>query len=1352
MEDADITQDMEKSGSGKLNLSTGMLTYTFHDFTGYDSVLPIKISHIYKEEFDDECHVGKSWRLNLQQEIVWEDGKWQYTDKEGRIYSFDDGYDSKDERSAIRNEKLGLDLFEDKDNSTIHLVDRNNNTLEFALIGEKYRLSAMHIFPSTPSDTINAYALHITYYADGRINTITAGKEINGNRPVVQFVYTANNLLSELKYSLAKETTIARYRYDSGNLTGITLVDDNTQAEIKRTTTFRYTEKSFTIFDETSENTDGTKKTLTYAKDESGKIESYSIGYGEKEQDKTTIVYTADTITMENGADISLSAVIESKKDISIVSFNSMGVVSQYSYDIADSSLQRPKKVNDATSRGFNYQSLANTYSDTLDIYHDDFENGIDNWKGAKKTSIRAISGESCISGATLQKEYTLTASDIIGETTIYLSLWAATDTNAIATNIKITISGSESWEITHKLDRNLANKWQFAAFCLGKRKVGDIITIEVSNNKGTIYLDDVRLTKSPYETPDDIPDTIYDAFGNVTKTYQYNPIDEEIEQIEYTYNDAHQLTQQLQTSGKKQRSKITNTYDKNGLQTQKREYGKSSIYYTQESCSYTNYILTTSIDANNVKTQYSEGTDSFTTTIIGEKNSPNMMQTEERFSNSGTTKMLTSDSLKNTYLYSENGNLQTAKFHYNRTSYKAEMSFEYDTFGNLYAVKIGEVSLVECEYDYKHLNKITYANGDDVSYTYDIKDRIVAIQENGEEVATIDYSDDEENFVDVVHSNGLIYTSASINSNGQTSEYSVEFEEIRRILRVVGCAANGTGNITATEYYIEDGGDPFEKCTYTKDGNGLLTKIEREYHGASSTTYNYDNLYRLTSKTTKYAATSARRYKTAYTYNNVSGNQKGTRITEENHSIGSNTVNYAYSYYANGNLKSITSGSDVQSEYIYDEYGRLIQENNYALGQSYKLTYDNGGNITRKETYIITDNKIASRPTQTDIYDYETITDNYGQNAAWKDQLKGYNGVAIKYDKMGNPLNYLGIAMTWNGRKLMTANGIAMEYDYNGLRVKKGDKIYYWQNDNLIMERWMKNGEENYIYYHYDESGVCGMNYNGTEYYYLKNILGDIIAIYDTLGNLQCRYVYDAWGNHKIYNAGDVEITTAEETHIGNINPLRYRGYYWDSEFNLYYLQSRYYDANLGRFINADDISYLDPESVIGFNLYAYCGDNPVMYTDPDGTSFLLVAGIVLGLAALAATIQDIVQIANGNITSTVTTTAQGGNVQIKNSYKIITPWMQWGYSVYLNHFNSNTKDVIKGSSFGVQYEWMLHNAAYYLGIEQERTRDVDIGASIFSDSHKSTMGRAMKFSYMLLGSPLFWIWDLSANGGFEK
>ena len=110
-------------------------------------------------------------------------------------------------------------------------------------------------------------------------------------------------------------------------------------------------------------------------------------------------------------------------------------------------------------------------------------------------------------------------------------------------------------------------------------------------------------------------------------------------------------------------------------------------------------------------------------------------------------------------------------------------------------------------------------------------------------------------------------------------------------------------------------------------------------------------------------------------------------------------------------------------------------------------------------------------------------------------------------------------------------------------------------------------------------------------------------------------KYVYDAWGNHAVLDANGADIASA--THIGNRNPFRYRGYFYDVETGLYYLQTRYYDPEIGRFVTIDDLSYADPEIIHGLNLYAYCRNNPVMYTDESGTmpDWLkwLIGGIVI-------------------------------------------------------------------------------------------------------------------------------------------
>ena len=148
------------------------------------------------------------------------------------------------------------------------------------------------------------------------------------------------------------------------------------------------------------------------------------------------------------------------------------------------------------------------------------------------------------------------------------------------------------------------------------------------------------------------------------------------------------------------------------------------------------------------------------------------------------------------------------------------------------------------------------------------------------------------------------------------------------------------------------------------------------------------------------------------------------------------------------------------------------------------------------------------------------------------------------------------------------------------------------------------------------NELGISyNFEYNGQKYFYRKNLQGDIIGIYDSCWNLLGLYEYDAWGN----------LLSQVSSEILNINPFRYRGYYYDAETGLYYLNSRYYDPEIGRFISPDSLKYLDPTYNNGLNLYAYCGNNPVMHVDPNGTLFGFFLGTIVLGAVIAGTMNGI-------------------------------------------------------------------------------------------------------------------------------
>ena len=135
---------------------------------------------------------------------------------------------------------------------------------------------------------------------------------------------------------------------------------------------------------------------------------------------------------------------------------------------------------------------------------------------------------------------------------------------------------------------------------------------------------------------------------------------------------------------------------------------------------------------------------------------------------------------------------------------------------------------------------------------------------------------------------------------------------------------------------------------------------------------------------------------------------------------------------------------------------------------------------------------------------------------------------------------------------------------------------------------------------YLYNSQGVKGFAYNNRIYHYVKNLLGDVTDIYCGSTHV-VHYAYDAFGN------GTVSHTLSTLSQIGNdligyANPFRYRSYFWDNDLQLYYLMSRYYDPQTGRFLNADGLEYLDPETLGGLNLYAYCNNNPVNFIDISG------------------------------------------------------------------------------------------------------------------------------------------------------
>ncbi len=466
-------------------------------------------------------------------------------------------------------------------------------------------------------------------------------------------------------------------------------------------------------------------------------------------------------------------------------------------------------------------------------------------------------------------------------------------------------------------------------------------------------------------------------------------------------------------------------------------------------------------------------------------------------------------------------------------------------------------------------------------------------------------------------------------------------------------------------QYKVRDN----ESAIVTVVGNSLIK--------SSYVQYTFDNLDRVYKKTRMYAAIY---FDETFTYYSLFPSYI------ESYDYGS-VYHEDYQYDVTGNLSRIAVIYDNSSSiisYTYDYFGRIMSEYNAALNISRSYGYDNTGRMV--------------------------LFGNTSMQYDDRGRLISFGNNTYQYDEYGNrriknlTFNY----QYTRGNLLLVAGFNSFKYDYLGRRYSKNgsDGIihrYYYEGSKLVGED-RSDGVK--LRFFYDKTGLCSFRYIASnsqfvDFYYIRNAFNDIVGIANGT-TMVVRYLYDAWGNHQIIDNSNIN--------IGTINPFRYKGYYYDSETNLYYLNSRYYDPEIGQFISPDDIEYLEVQELAGINLYAYCGYNPIAKFDFDGHSAWLFVAII----AAIYTVRDILNWSKINAVGD----KDSGIVTIHGSHNLITPWMQWIYSFYLNHINRETRDIIKGSTIGVQYEWFVHNFAYYIGFKQLRADPVEIGKTIYNNN----------------------------------
>ena len=613
-----------------------------------------------------------------------------------------------------------------------------------------------------------------------------------------------------------------------------------------------------------------------------------------------------------------------------------------------------------------------------------------------------------------------------------------------------------------------------------------------------------------------------------------------------------------------------------------------------------------------------------------------------------------------------------------------------YDAFGNMTRVQVcassaeregytAPVTLASYTYEGNvnngRLATMAYGNGDSVSYTYDAFDRQRTAAYNDGTTYHYDYSSD----------NALTRQYAT-DSSGITEQYSYQYDSLGRLIHSRQSTADGS-LIQVTQHMYDNAnrmtsqtwqfgtGLYRQQYTYTgqnsdgKQVDGTISAITTTVPGQSviTSTYGYNDLRQLTSKGVTVPDQNGKQtkvYDRSYTYDRIAAdsgcNWMGTRLASTGYTFGSSSRSFTYTYDDSGNItKVVTAGTKVPKaatlkEYGYDAQGQLVSEKN-GSGTTFLYAYDTAGNIrsiTKDGT--VTKSFGYTNPSWPDLLTSVTA------NGTTKDVL--YEGQSQTSDlpSSGNPITYYNgkdYTFTWTkGRQLASAtvDGKQVSYTYDMSGVRSGKQVYTTSNQRtttytyttlsgkVMRQQWETRNSDDTVYqamqsleFVYDDGNQpFAMIYKHGQttelYYYVLNAQGDVIALLNANGALVASYNYGAWGNYSVHDKDGKKNTST--SFIGHINPLRYRGYYYDRETRLYYLQSRYYDFANCRFINADTFATTDANGFLSANMFAYCENNPIMRTDETGELTASIVGMAVG-AGVGALVSGLAQIASNVI-----------------------------------------------------------------------------------------------------------------------
>ena len=642
----------------------------------------------------------------------------------------------------------------------------------------------------------------------------------------------------------------------------------------------------------------------------------------------------------------------------------------------------------------------------------------------------------------------------------------------------------------------------------------------------------------------------------------------------------------------------------------------ESAYPYIRTETAYTsdgNYTASSKDERGNVTTQVVNANDG-TLTSVTDPTGQTVNYTYDA-SKRVTSVQTTGDgkTYKNAYTY-EDDRIKTVS--HNTTSDTANdvtYTFDYDELGRKTTVKVGSQTLSTNVYENNRnglISEVQYGNGGKVGYTYDDFDRLTGVKYDGETSDRYSYEYGVNGQAAKVKDNHLNRTvKTEYDLSDRPCQVEIYDDEGNELLYHTRLKYDKLNNL---QRFSEQIGDENHRSEYTYDRDNRITEVQ--YDGSThKVSYTYDALGRVSSRVAECGNENG---KLTSTYTYVDGGYGTNSTTPLVKKIAQNGISFEYAYDSRGNITSEKRG-ELTTTYQYDAIGQLIRVNDPHENASWVYNYDRGGNITSKVRYAYTTGTLGTV--------FETIPYTYG-DSNWKDKLTAYNGQAITYDAIGNPLNDGNWTYEWQaGRQLkkMSAEGtsVSFEYDHDGMRIQKvveqdwyPETTSYIYHGKLLTHMTVDYTDLNEIpqqkqmHFFYDgENLPAYVDYNGTIYSYVHNLHRDTVGLLDSSGALVVEYEYNPWGKL-------ISITGPLAGTLGKENPFRYRGNVYDEETGLYYIQDRYYSPSYQRFLIRDDAEVDVSAGVLSVHPFAYCKNNPVKFMDTNGQFINMLAGAIAG------------------------------------------------------------------------------------------------------------------------------------------